>query len=172
MLMGRLFFCEIVAITLPPEKRGIMKKLLYAVSVFVVALWLSPSLTEAQSLPAGSTGSDTGGESINRDEKIQNLDKEVKLLQEGLEVKQAELAKLRHRWMVNKGRTPSADEIKDFEAKRAKGEDKLEDNPYVNKNALSSPSRWRAAYYEKLAEINKDKERLNLLEQELDSLKR
>jgi hypothetical protein len=148
-----------------------MKKLLFAICFVALPLWLAATLTVAQSEQPGSAGSIAGSESKVRNAKYQSLVQELKILQDGLAVKQAELAKLRHKWTVNKGRTPTADEIKTFEEKRAKGAVKVGDNPYINKNPLSSPGRWRAAYYEKLAEINRDKERSIRLEQELDALK-
>jgi hypothetical protein len=148
-----------------------MKKLLFAICIAAIALCLPLPVTEAQSVPAGSEDSGAGNKAINRNAKYQDLAQELKMLQEGLAVKQAELAKLHHKWAVNKGRTPTSKELKTFEDKRAKGVVKVEDNPYVNKSPLSSPGRWRTAYYEKLAEINKDKERSIRLEKEIDALK-
>jgi hypothetical protein len=149
-----------------------MKNLLIAICFVALPLWLATTSTEAQSVQSGSADSITGSESKDGNAKYQSLVQEIKMLQEGLIVKQAELAKLRHKWTVSKGRKPTEEELKEFEEKRAKGEGKVEDNPYVNKTPLSSPARWRAAYYEKLAEITKDRERLIRLEQELDAQKR
>lgn len=144
-----------------------MKKQLFAICVVAIALWMPPPWTEAQSAQPASVDSIAGSESKDRDTKEQRLAQELKMLREGLAIKQVELAKLRHKWIVSKGRTPTEEELKIFEEKRASGEVKAEDNPYVNKTPLSSPGRWRAAYYKKLAEINKDKERLIRLEHEL-----
>jgi hypothetical protein len=147
-----------------------MKNLLFAICFVALPFWLVATLTEAQSVQPGSADSTAASEAKGRNAKYQSLAQELNSLHEGLAVKQAELAKLRHKWTVNKGRTPTAEEIKTFEEKRAKGAVKVEDNPYINRNPLSSPGRWRAAYYKKLDEINKDKERANRLEQELDEL--
>jgi len=148
-----------------------MKKILFAVCFVALPLWLSAGLTEAQSEQPVSADSTAGSKGKEQNAKYQALQQELKMLRDGLKVKEAELARLRHKWTVNKGRTPTADEIKTFEEKRAKGPVTVEDNPFVNQNALSSPGRWRAAYYEKLAEINRDKERAKSLEKELDALK-
>ena len=103
--------------------------------------------------------------------KSQALAQELKLLQDGLAVKEAELATLRHKWTVSKGRTPTKEEIAEFEKKRAKGAVKVEDNPYINKSALSTPARKRAAYHAELDAIAKDKAAIALLEQEIAALK-
>ena len=144
-----------------------MKKQLFAICVVAIAFWLRPPMTEAQAAQPGSADSVADSESKDHNTKEQSLAQELKMLREGLAIKQAELARLRHKWIVSKGRTPTEEELKIFEEKRAAGEVKAEDNPYVNKTPLSSPGRWRAAYYEKLAEINKDKDRLIRLEHEL-----
>lgn len=98
------------------------------------------------------------------------LTAELKALKEALPAKQAELAKLRHRWMVAKGRTPTAAEIKEYEAKKAKGKATAADNPYVTKTPLSNPAPYRAAYYKKLEEVTRDQEQIARLEQELAAL--
>lgn len=136
-----------------------------------MAVWFTPIL-EARSAQPAPADSAAGVESKDGNAKRQGLVLELKALQDGVAAKRAELAKLRHKWMVSKGRTPTEEEVKEFEEKRAKGKATAEDNPYVNKNPLSSPARWRAAYYEKLAEIKKEKERAALLEQEIDALTR
>ena len=149
-----------------------MKSLPFVVGVVVMAVWLSPILTEAEPVQPGSAASVAGIESGDSNAKRQSLVLELKALQEGVAVKEAELAKLRHKWMISKGRTPTEEEVKEFEKKRAKGEATAEDNPYVNKNPLSTPARWRAAYYKKLAEVKKAKEQVLRLEQELGALAR
>ena len=136
-----------------------MKSLLVAFCFLVLQLGLAFSLPETQAAQPDQIA------------KSESLTQEVKKLQQELAVKQEELGKLRHKWAVNKGRTPTKQEIADFEEKRAKGAVKVEDNPYINKSPISSPGRWRAAYYAKLAEIDQVKERLVLLEQELAALK-
>ncbi|HBA89965.1 MAG TPA: DUF4124 domain-containing protein [Geobacter sp.] len=97
---------------------------------------------------------------------------ELKSLQEALVVKKKELARLHHKWSVVKGRTPTEDEVKKFEKKRDKGEATSKDNPYVNKNPLSSPAPARAAYFKKLQEVQKDEERARQIEQSLQALNR
>lgn len=92
---------------------------------------------------------------------------ELQALKQALAQKRTELGKLRHKWVVAKGRNPSRKEIEEFEKKRAKGEAELEDNPYISKNPLSRPGPARVAYYKKLEEIKKDEERIRALESEL-----
>ena len=99
------------------------------------------------------------------------LEEELKPLKEALPLKKEELARLQHRWMVSKGRTPSAKEIAEFEKKRAKGKAGYADNPYVNKSPLSSTIPARVAYRKKLEEVQKDEARITQLEQELQALK-
>ena len=149
-----------------------MKNLLIAICFVAFSLWLTTTLTEAQSVQTGSADSIVGSGSKDSNAKYQSLVQEIKMLKEGLIVKQDELTKLRHKWIVSKGRKPTAADLKDLQEKRAEGEVKVDDNPYVNKTPISSSACWRAAYYEKLAEITKDKERLILLERELDAQKR
>jgi hypothetical protein len=148
-----------------------MKNLLIAICFIACSLWLASTSTEAQSEQPGSANPIAASESTGTNTQYQSLAQELKTLQDGLVVKQAELAKLRHKWTVSKGRTPTGQEVKDFEAKRAKGEATAEDNPYVNKSPLSSPVRARAAYYVKLAEIKKDRERVGRLQQEIGALR-
>lgn len=92
---------------------------------------------------------------------------ELEALKDGLPAKKKELARLYHKWMVAKGRTPTEKELKEFEEKRAKGEATYEDNPYVNKKPLSNPAPARVAYYRKLEEVKKDEARIEQLEREL-----
>jgi hypothetical protein len=148
-----------------------MRKILFSVCFVALSFWLSAALTEAQSGQPGSADSNTVREAKDQNAKHQSLVQELDTLRDELTVKQAELANLHHKWTVNKGRMPTADEIKTFEEKRAKGPVTVEDNPFINKNPLSSPSRFRAAYFKKLAEINDDEVRVKLLEKELGALK-
>jgi peptidoglycan hydrolase CwlO-like protein len=108
--------------------------------------------------------------SAQGNQKLKALVQELKQLQEGLAAKEAELATLRHKWIVNKGRKPTKEELAEFEEKRKKGKLKPEDNPYINKSPLSSPARARAAYHEKKAEIEKDKARAALLQEQINAL--
>jgi len=148
-----------------------MRKILFSVCFVALPFCLSAAPTLAQSGQPSSANSKTALEENGQNAKYQSLVKELNTLLDGLAVKEAELDKLRHKWTVNKGRMPTAEEIKTFEEKRAKGPVTVEDNPYINKNPLSSPSRFRAAYFKKLAEINDDKVRARQLEKELDALK-
>ncbi len=99
------------------------------------------------------------------------LEEELKRLKDALALKKEELARLQHKWVVSKGRTPTAKEIAEFEKKRAKGKATYADNPYVNKNPLSSTIPARVAYRNKLEEVQKDEARVAQLEQELQALK-
>lgn len=92
---------------------------------------------------------------------------ELQTLEEGLPAKYAELAQLHRKWVLAKGRVPTAAEIKTFQEKLAKGKATAADNPYINKNALNSVGRSRAAYFKKLAEIKADEARIAQLRQEL-----
>lgn len=148
-----------------------MRKILFAVCFVALPLWLSAPLTGAQAGQAGSADSGAGREAKGQSAAYQSKVQELAAIRGELKVKQEELARLRHKWAVNKGRTPTAEEIKEFEEKRAKGPVTVEDNPFINRNSLSTPGRWRAAYYKKLAEINDDREKIKLLENELDALK-
>ena len=98
------------------------------------------------------------------------LSAELQGLREGLEAKKKELDRLHHKWSVAKGRTPSAEEVEEFEKKRAKGKATFKDNPYVNRKPLSSPAPARIAYFKKLEEIGRDEERVRQLELELQGL--
>jgi hypothetical protein len=100
------------------------------------------------------------------------LTRELKKIQDALPGKKDELAQLHHKWMILKGKTPTPDEIAAFEKKRAQGAVSVEDNPYVNKNPLTSPGLGREAYYKKLEEIRQDEERVSRIRQMLGSLER
>lgn len=96
---------------------------------------------------------------------------ELKEVREELAVKRKELERLRHKWTVVKGRTPSEEELKEFEKKKREGKATYKDNPYVNKSPLSSPARARSAYFQKLEEVRKDEERARQLERELQEIR-
>jgi hypothetical protein len=138
-----------------------MKKGLLTICTIALALWAATNPTEAGAASSSQTGQP----------KYDNIARELKILQEGLVVKKVELAKLRRKWTVSKGRIPTDEELKEFEKKRAKGDVKTDDNPYVNKSPLGSSGRWREAYYKKLEEIKKDEEQAARLERELDGQK-
>jgi hypothetical protein len=141
------------------------------VFVGVLALWLAtcPAGAETEPTPAGSANAEPEPDAASQ--KYQSLLKELKALQGGLAAKQAQAAELRHKWIVSKGRNPTKEELEDFEKKRAKGKATTEDNPYVTKTPLSSPARWRLAYHEKLAEIERDKAAIVSLERQIAALK-
>lgn len=142
-----------------------------AICYLALALWAATTLIEAVASPSQSGPPGTTHASVQPQTRYERVSAGLKTLREALTEKRTELAKLHHKWMVSKGRTPTKEELKEFEKKRAKGEVKTEDNPYVNKTPLSSPGHWRAAYYQKLEEIKKEEEREKLLELELDGLK-
>lgn len=100
----------------------------------------------------------------------QNPYRELKAIKLALPAKKKELARLRHKWVVAKGRMPSEEELLEFEEKRAKGKATHNDNPYVNKNPLSTPGPARSAYYQKMDEIKKDEDRVRRLEKDIESL--
>ena len=85
-----------------------------------------------------------------------------------LAVEKKELARLRHRWMVKKGRTPTLEEAKSFQKLLAEGKTTERNNPYLAKSPLSAPGSARAAYYKKLEEVQKDEALERRLEQELE----
>jgi hypothetical protein len=147
-----------------------MKKRL-SVITFVLAACFITSLAGVTPAQAASSSGSLADSGAVKSQEYQALADELKALQDGLAAKEVELAKLRHKWLVSKGRTPTKEEIAAFEKILAQGKAKFEDNPYINKNPLSSPGRWRLAYYEKLAEIDKDKDAIALLEQKIDALK-
>lgn len=105
-----------------------------------------------------------GGDQVVKAEPADDRKNEIKAILSGLAGKRKELAGLHHRWSVARGRTPTPQELKDFEEKRAKGKATFQDNPYINKSRLSAPGRARLAYFEKLAEIRTDEERVRQLE--------
>ena len=107
-----------------------------------------------------------------REAQRADLGRELQKLQDGLTVKMKELDQLRRKWMLAKGRTPSAKEIAEFEKKRSQGKAGEKDNPYVNRNPLSTPGLAREAYYRKLDEVRQDEERIDRLRKELDALDR
>lgn len=98
------------------------------------------------------------------------LNQELKAIREALPGKKKELARLRHKWVVAKGRIPSEKELIELDKKLDKGEVTYENNPYINKNPLSTPGPARLAYYKKLEEVRKDEDRVRRLEKEIQSL--
>jgi len=128
-------------------------------SIFVLALSVA-AIARAESTSDGTT----------RQAEHARLSDELKQLQEGLPAKKTELARIHRKWVVVKGRMPSKEELEKYEKKRAKGEVDLKDNPYVNKNPLSSPGYSRAAYYKKLEEIRGDESRIAKLQEEIKAL--
>ena len=122
----------------------------------------------APALPAAQKGSGLGnGE---KPAAYQRLADELQQLQAGLAQKKKDLARLRHRWTVAKGRMPTDQEVKEFEQKRLQGKASAQDNPYVNKNPLSTPGRARQAYFAKRDEMVADEERVRQLERELAAM--
>jgi len=123
------------------------------------------------SAPAATAGAVAAAGGV-RSAEHERLTLELKKTREGVAAKKKELARLHHKWSVAKGRTPTEDEVEEFEKKRAKGKATYQDNPYVNKKPLSSPVPARIAYFKKLEEVRKDEERARQLELELQRLAR
>lgn len=96
---------------------------------------------------------------------------ELGQVRNSLATRKSELERLQHKWNVARGRTPTLEEAKEFQKKLAEGKATDKDNPYINKNALSSAARARTAYNKKLDEVRQDQARARQLEQELDALK-
>jgi hypothetical protein len=106
------------------------------------------------------------------DNGYETLASELRTLEAALPDKKKELVRLRHRWVVGKGRMPNAEEVKKFEEKQAEGKATYKDNPYVNNNPLSTPGMKRQAYLRKVEEIRRDEERIEKLREEMKRLKR
>jgi len=128
-------------------------------SIFVLA-FSAAAMARAESTSDGTA----------RQTEHARLSEELKQLEDGLPAKKTELARVHRKWVVAKGRMPSKEELEEFEEQRAEGEPDNEDNPYVNKNPLSSPGRYRAAFYKKLAEIRGDEARIATLRDEIRTL--
>jgi hypothetical protein len=124
--------------------------------------------TDSTTASAASTASSSDSEQAKETKKSE-LARQLEEMRKGVAAKKEELARLRHKWAVAKGRTPTAQELKAFEEKKKAGKATAADNPYVNKSALSVPAPRRAAYYKKLEEINHDEERIRKLEKELEA---
>ncbi len=119
---------------------------------------------------ASSSGQAAGTGKSAKQAEYERLQQELAALREGLSEKKKELAKIHHKWLVIKGRNPSQKELKDFEEKRKKGPVAVADNPYINRNPLSTPGRYREAYYKKQAEIKQDEEQIDRLNAEISAL--
>jgi hypothetical protein len=119
--------------------------------------------------PANSSSSATTGATGAKPGQHGTPSGELQSIKQALPAKKQELARLYRKWSVAKGRTPTAKEVEEFEKKRAKGKATFEDNPYINKNPLSTPGIARLAYHKKLEEVNKDEERIRQLEQDFGS---
>lgn len=140
------------------------------VKLIVVVLALSTAVA-ARADSGSSSGTGAAGGNA-RQANYERLSEELKRLETGLPAKKEELARLRRKWVVIKGRMPTQQELEDYEEKLAEGEAEFEDNPYVNKNPLSSPGRYRAAYYAMLNEIKGDEARIARLKEEIAGLNR
>jgi flagellar biosynthesis chaperone FliJ len=116
---------------------------------------------------AASSSTTSPKEEAPKQSQSARLSQELKTAHEALAKKKEELGVLRRKYVVRKGRTPSKDELKEYEEKKAEGTATLEDNPYVNKSRLTPVAPARAAYYQKLAEVEKDEARVKQLEKEL-----
>lgn len=131
----------------------------------------SPATTSSTpSVTTSSTDAAGRAKEQAKQEEYKKLSNQLKTLQDGLPAKKDELVKLRHKFVVRKGRVPSAKEIKKFESKRTSGSDTAVQNPYVNKNSLTSVGPARAAYYQKLEEVRMDEARIQQLQKELSAM--
>jgi len=139
------------------------------ITLLIVILALSTTITARADSDNSSVQAAPDGNAVQT--KYDSLSTELTQLESGLPAKKTELARLHRKWVVAKGRMPSSKELKAFEEKRSEGEVKLEDNPFVNKSPLSSPGRYRAAYYQKLDEIKTDEARIATLRNELNALR-
>jgi hypothetical protein len=137
-------------------------KLCIAVLAFStsVAAWAN-----AENSPISETRTENAAQAEN-----DRLSSELTQLEAGLPAKKEELARLHRKWVVAKGRMPTKEELKKFEEKQAKGEVKVEDNPYVNKSPLSTPGRYREAYFKLRNEIRADEERIALLRNQINTV--
>lgn len=141
--------------------------ILRTIKLFIVILIFStPSAARADS---GNPTVQTAPDAITGQTKYEKLSSELRQLESGLPAKKTELARLHRKWVVAKGRMPSAEDLKTFNEKSAEGAVKIEDNPYVNRSALSTPGRHRLAYFQKLNEIKTDEERIATLRNEINA---
>lgn len=140
-------------------------KLLAFIFAFSVA---APSQAATDQVPAApsTAGSAAAVTGISQGDEARQAS-ELQALRQALPAKKQELARLHRKYLVAKGRVPSEKEKEEFEKKRAKGQTTFADNPYVNKNPLSTPGPARVAYYGKLEEVKRDEARIRQLEQEL-----
>jgi len=125
----------------------------------------TPAASPAAATAASSSSATT--ETIGGKPGQHGLSAELQAIKQALPAKKQELARLYRKWSVAKGRTPTAKEVEEFEKKRAKGKATFEDNPYINKNPLSTPGVARLAYHKKLEEVKKDEARIRQLELDL-----
>jgi len=100
----------------------------------------------------------------------ERVSKELQATESRLAAERGELARLRHKWVAVKGRTPTEKEIQEYEKNLAKGKATPADNPYYNKSPLSTPAPARSAYFKKLEEVRRDEERVRRLTEELAEL--
>jgi hypothetical protein len=142
--------------------------ILRTIKLLIVILAFSTPL--AARADSGSPSAQTARDGNPGQTKHERLSSELRQLESGLPAKKTELVRLHRKWVVAKGRMPTAEELKTFEEKSAKGAVKVEDNPFVNKSALSTPGRHRFAYFQKRNEISADEERIATLRNELNAL--
>lgn len=138
--------------------------------ILLVSLVLSTAV--AARADSGSPAIPASSEANGVPAEYARLAEELNQLEAGLPAKREELARLRRKWVVVKGRMPSAEELKKYKDKQAKGKATVEDNPYMNKSPLSSPGLYREAYFNKLNEIRGDEARIARLKDELAGMNR
>jgi len=152
-------------------KRQIITFIIMALTLSIASIAQATS-SSSQSATAAAQSMTTQGTTSIQQAEYEKLSGELQTLLNGLAVKKKELTRLRRKWIAVKGRMPSQEELQKFEEKKAEGAVSFEDNPYVNKNPLSSPGIYRKAYYEKLNEIKSDEARIATLRKEIDNLNR
>jgi hypothetical protein len=139
--------------------------------IIVTILALSaPAMALADNATVSDGKAASGGAASNQ-AKPEAATQELQALKDALPAKKKELAKLRHKWAVMKGRKPTGAELKELEdfLNSHKGPVSFEGNPYINKNqSVSAPARM--AYFKKLQEIQMNEERIHQLELQLEAL--
>lgn len=132
----------------------------------------APKPVEPAAAPAsGAAAGAPAATAPDGSDKSAKVASELRQVRESLADKRKELARLLHKWNVARGRTPTLEEAKEFQKRLAEGKATDKDNPYINRNSLSSSGRARAAYYKKLDEVRQDQAHARRLEQELEALR-
>lgn len=140
----------------------------YFLILTILALF-APAAALADNAQVSVDKAASGGAASNQ-AKSEAATQELQAIKDALPAKKKELARLHHKLVVVKGRTPTEAELKELDKILRERPITYEENPYVNKKALSVPAPARFAYYKKLQEIQKNEERIRQLEQQLEAL--